>query len=138
MADGLSIAASIVAIIQLTEVTLDYLYSIKNAPKDREQCTMEVSNLYALFNMLKYRIEDKQDDQEWHAAVRSLAVQSGPFDQYKQALELLHSKLLAGGRLKTIGRDLVWNFTKTEVSKILERMERVKSVVQIALEMDHL
>jgi hypothetical protein len=33
---------------------------------------------------------------------------------------------------------VLWKFNKAEIENILERMERLKSLVGIALEMDHL
>jgi len=35
-------------------------------------------------------------------------------------------------------RGALWKFRKEEVAKLLARMERLKSLVNIALEMDHL
>ncbi len=37
-----------------------------------------------------------------------------------------------------VKRRLLWKFSKEEVAGILARMERLKSLVSIALEMDHL
>ncbi|KAF2180789.1 hypothetical protein K469DRAFT_591668, partial [Zopfia rhizophila CBS 207.26] len=42
-----------------------------------------------------------------------------------------------GGRLKKAGEALLWKFKKEEVVSILDRMERLKSMVEIALQMDH-
>jgi len=41
------------------------------------------------------------------------------------------------GLQKAVGA-LVWKFSKDEVDDILSRIERLKSLTQIALEMDHL
>ena len=43
-----------------------------------------------------------------------------------------------GGRLKKAGEALVWMFKKKEIASILGRMERLKILVEIALQMDHL
>ncbi|KAH8708531.1 hypothetical protein GQ44DRAFT_815540 [Phaeosphaeriaceae sp. PMI808] len=52
----------------------------------------------------------------------------------KQALETLQAKITDGGRLK---KALTWKFKKEEVYAILARMERIKSLIEIALQMDH-
>jgi hypothetical protein len=43
-----------------------------------------------------------------------------------------------GSRLKKAGEVLVWKFKKEEIASILGRMERLKTLVEIALQMDHL
>ena len=70
----------------------------------------------------------------------SLAAANGPIDQYRSALEQLQSKLIstATSGLKKIGSALIWKFSKEEMNNILARIERLKSLTQIALEMDHL
>jgi hypothetical protein len=65
-------------------------------------------------------------------------VQDGPLDQYKHALEKLPLKVQSGKGLAKIGNALVWKFSKEEVASVVSRIERLKSLVQIALEMDHL
>lgn len=44
---------------------------------------------------------------------------------------------MSWGGLKDMGKALAWKFTK-EVTWILAGMENMKSLIQIALEMDHL
>jgi hypothetical protein len=43
-----------------------------------------------------------------------------------------------GGRLKKAGDMLMWKFKKEEVASILGRIERLKTLVEIALQRDHL
>jgi hypothetical protein len=40
--------------------------------------------------------------------------------------------------VRTIAKVLTWNFIKEDVANTLARMERLKSLVGIALQMDHL
>ena len=127
--DPLSITASVIAILQLTGEVIKYLSDVADAPKECQQCTIEASNLHNLLINLRYRLEQGQTGDPWFTAIRTLNVENGPLDQYKQALEQLRSKM------KT---RLVWRFSKAEVTGILARMDRLKTLVSIALEMDHL
>lgn len=136
--DPLSVTASIFAILHLSTKVLAYLNDVKDASKDRAQCQIEVSNLYSLLVNLRCRLEEGDASEPWYTAVRALAVANGPFDQFRQALEELQAKLIDGGRLKKAGEALMWKFKKEEVASILARMERLKGVVGVALEMDHL
>jgi hypothetical protein len=136
--DGLSEAASIIAILQLTCAVIGYLHDIKDAPKECQQCTIEASNIQNLLTNLRYRVEQGQAGDPWFTAVRALNIQNGPLDQYKQALEQLRSRVETQGGVQKVKRRLLWKFSKEEVARILARMERLKSLVNIALEMDHL
>jgi hypothetical protein len=137
--DPLSVTASIISILQLSAKVLAYLNDVKDASKDRAQCAIEASNLHSILLNLRFRLEDGGSNQPWYTAVRSLAVENGPLDQFKQALETLQIGIGGGvGRLKKAGEALRWKFKKEEVIDILARMERLKLLVEIALQMDHL
>jgi hypothetical protein len=135
--DPLSATASIIAILQLSAKVLSYLNDVKDAPKERAQCAIEASNLHNLLLNLRFRLEEGGSE-PWNTAVRALSVEKGPLDQFKQALEMLQTKMTEGGRLKKAGEALVWKFKKEEITSILGRMERLKTLIGIALEMDHL
>ncbi len=136
--DLVSFAASIIAILQLSSTVIGYLNDVKDAPKDRARCATEASNLFNLLNNLRYRLEEVDTNQAWYTAIRALAIEDGPFDQYKLALEQLQPKVSSSSGISKIGNTLLWKFSKQEVNDILSRMERLKTLVQIALEMDHL
>jgi hypothetical protein len=135
--DPLSVIASVIAILQLANDVVKYLSEAKDAPEECQNCLIEVSNLLGPLITLRYRAEQAQSGDPSFEQLRRLNVQDGPLDQYKQALEVLRSKAdmtLGVHRLKT---RLVWKFSKDEVATILARVERVKTLVTIALEMDH-
>jgi hypothetical protein len=137
--DPLSVTASIVAILQLTNKVIGYLNDVKDASKERAQCAVETSNLYSLLTNLRFRLQDEDAGSPWFVAIRALAVQNGPFDQFKEALELLQDRLTSGkGHLAHFTEPLVWKFKKHEVERILQSVDRLKTLVGIALQMDHL
>jgi hypothetical protein len=133
--DPLSATASVIAILQLSAKVLAYLNDVKDASKGHAQCAIEVSNIHNLLTHLRFRLEDGHAHQLWYNAVRALAVKNGPLDQFKQALETLQAKMTDGGQLKNT---LIWRFKKEEVDAILAQIERLKTLTEIALEMDHL
>jgi hypothetical protein len=136
--DGLSNVASIIAVLQLTGSVIGYLNDVKDAPKECQQCTIEASNIQNLLINLRYRLEQGQAGDPWFTAVRALNIENGPLDQYKQALEQLRSRVEIQDGVQKVKRRLLWKFSKEEVASILARMERLNSLVNIALEMDHL
>ena len=139
--DPLSVTASIIAILQVTGTLVNYANDVKDAPKDRARFAMEASSLSSLLLNLRYQIEDEQcekSNEAWTREVTLLGVPDGPLDQYRHALEKLKLKIVSGKGLVKIGDALWWSFTKEEVAGILLRIERLKSLIQIALQMDHL
>jgi hypothetical protein len=136
--DGLSTAASIVAVLQLTGAVIGYLNDVKDAPKECQQCMTEASNLENLLKSLLCRLVQGQAGDPWFTAVGDLDIKNGPLDQYKQTLEQLRSKVEVQDGVQKVKRRLLWKFSKEEVKSILARIERLKSIVIIALEMDHL
>jgi hypothetical protein len=138
--DPLSITASIIAIVQLTSVIIGCLSDVKDASKERARCAIEISNVSNLLVTLLYRLDDASSNDGWHIEVQALAAANGPIDQYRSTLEQLQSKLTstASNGLKKISSALTWKFSKEEVTNMLARIERLKSLTQIALEMDHL
>jgi hypothetical protein len=135
--DAFSVATSIVAILQLTAKVINYLNDVKDASKDCARFAIEAANLYNLLVELKYRLVEECND-AWYRSVQALGVENGPLDQYKHALMKLQTKISSDSGLKKIGNALLWTFNKEEVNGLMLRVERLKSLIQIALEMDHL
>ncbi|KFX95786.1 hypothetical protein V490_03675 [Pseudogymnoascus sp. VKM F-3557] len=139
--DPLSITAGIIAIVEFTATLVKYASDIKDAPKDRARFAMEASSLSSLLLNLRYQIEDeecKKSSKAWYKEVALLGVPGGPLDQYRIALETLQLKIVTGKGVVKISNALWWKFSKEEVASILLRIERLKSLIQIALQMDHL
>ena len=136
--DPVSLTASISAILELSIKVLGYLNDVKDASKDCAKCAAEAANLYGLLTNLRFRLEEGDSSTPWYTAVRVLATENGPLDQFKQALEQLQKKITGRGKIGKTGNALVWKFKKEEIASILGRMERLKTLVGVALEMDHL
>ena len=134
--DPLSITASVIAILQLTNSVVGYLNEVKDAPRECQECTVEASSLQSLLTNLRYRLEQSHAGDPWYTAVRALNIENGPLDQYKKTLEQLRTRVDVKDEVKKLKRRLVWKFSKAEVAGILGRMERLKSLVIIALEND--
>lgn len=58
--------------------------------------------------------------------------------QYKLALEALLKKVEPVTGMQKVVKVLTWTHVKAEVEAVLHRIERLKSLIDIALQMDHL
>jgi hypothetical protein len=135
--DPLSVTASIIAILQLTVKVSEGLGDAKDASTDRVQFETSIQNLSNLLVGLLARIDESSDD-PWHARARELGAKGGLIYQYRVALGLLKDKISTGHGIVKLRKILLWKYIKDDAERILSGIERLKSVVQIALEMDHL
>lgn len=136
--DPVSLTASLVAISQLTVFIVDYLGKVRDAPKERSQMAIEASNLYHLLTTLRYRFEAGEFDHLWCQAINLLAARDGPLDQYQQVLKRIKKKVEFTDGIRGMITSLLWPFSKKEVTELLFTIERMKTLIQVALEMDHL
>jgi hypothetical protein len=134
--DPLSIAVSVLTLLQLTEKVIKYARQTKDLPRERTRVLQEASGLFGLLVTLKSLVDDCDPQDPWLQATSRLATSDGPLDQYRSALEKLIDKIMPGDGLRKIGQALVWKFTKEDISDLLSQIERVKSLIDIALGMD--
>ena len=130
--------ASIIAILQLTSTLSGYINDVRKTTKEQEQVAVEASNLFSLLTSLRFRVKRARSDDPWFNQVKLLAVENGPLDQFKVILEKLVERISLSSTRKRdqIKSALTWTFTKSEVDTALERMERLKSLIQCALTQD--
>ncbi|PSN61088.1 hypothetical protein BS50DRAFT_652779 [Corynespora cassiicola Philippines] len=134
--DPLSVTASIIAVGQATVKIVECLKDAKDASTDRSQFTTELSNLSNLLATLLFRV-DENSNEPWHAEVRELGGKDGLIYQYRVALEQLKDKISGEHGIRKMAKALLWKYIKEDAKDILSRIERLKSLVQIALQMDH-
>jgi len=136
--DGLSATASLIAVLQLTAKVIEYINDMKDAPRHCQLCAIEASNLQNLLINLRFRLEQRQEKDAWFTALRGLDINGGPLDQYKEAVKTLVAKVEIDGTRQEIKKRLSWTFSKGDVEDLMGRIERLKLLISIALEMDHL
>ena len=129
---AVGLAASIVQLIDATTKVIKYLNDVKDAPKDRWTLAREATSLLALLTNLRYGLEEPKSTNPLFN-VRSLGVEGGAFDQFKEAMEELARKLKPEAGIKKFGKALIWTLDKNEISNILSKIERLKTLVSLAL-----
>ncbi|KAI3316926.1 hypothetical protein HD806DRAFT_527486 [Xylariaceae sp. AK1471] len=136
--EPLSATASIIAVLQLTGVVVNYLNTVKNASKDQKRCAIEASNLFALLTKLKYLLEEATPTDHLYATAREIITENGILDQYKAALERLVAKVVPKDGARKVAAPFLWPLDKKEIDEIFETIERLKSQILIILEIGHL
>lgn len=125
-------------VVDPTATVISFLNGIKDASKERARYAIEELNVLNLLTNLRYRLEDATPGDPWFTVVRTLGTENGPLDQFRITLEQLISKLTPVDGFKKIGKAIVWKLDKAEVNDIKLKIKHFKSLIQIALELDHL
>ena len=138
MADPLSITAGIIAVLQLSTKVVQYLNDVKDAPAERQRVLIEVITISGFLHTLNDLVKNMQPDDIAASALRSLNVPDGPLEQIRSALERLVSKLKPARGLKKVSKTLTWTLDKADVTNILNRIERQKALLLLAMQNDHM
>jgi hypothetical protein len=139
MAEALGIAASIIAVLELTGKLADYCVSVRNASSDIREFAVEIQALRPSLTQLKFRVEDvvtasaSSDISTSH----HIATLSIPLEQLQTALQSVADKLGinqdGSTKARNLKQSLKWPFQRSQVLELLEKIERFKSLVNLAL-----
>lgn len=139
MAETLGVVSSIIAIADLSYKLLHYFKAVHDSGKEIQEYNREAPHFAELLTSLAAHVAQSsgQNGDSWFESVRTL--QRGPMQQYQTALEEFKEKVEPGtGLREKLTQRIAWKFVKDDVKEILERMQRLKSLIIIALQEDHL
>ena len=125
--------ASITAVLQLTTALTSYLNNVKKATAEQAKVAVEASNLSGLLFSLRFWVEKAQSADPWFQQVQKLGLKDGPLDQLKDTLAMMVERISSSRKRDQIASMLVWKFKKSEVDEALQRIERLKSLINCAL-----
>ena len=135
MADPLSIAASVTALLQLTQSVGQHLSAARTASTERSSLRNEVIYLTGLLVSLKDCVTRGTI---WSAILSSLVGPKGPLGLLHEALQQLATKLNAGKGKASATETFKWIIRKDEVEAILKRIERQKMLILLVMENIHI
>jgi hypothetical protein len=137
--DGLSGAASVIAVIdisaKITSICYQYSIAVKEAKDDIERVQKRVSDITHILEKLK-QLLDSQDKARLSSTHRLL----DSLSQCLRELEDVKAKLDPGKTRKTMSRfgfrALKWPFTSKQVDKIVSTLEGYRQTFILALQVD--
>ena len=135
---AVGLAVNIVQIIDSVVKIVGYINDVKDAPKDRARLAQESVSLLAFLTDFRIKVEDSSTDDPWFASVRSLGGPDGPLERFRDDMDELARKLKPQSGLRKFGRSLVWTLDKTDINNIILRIERLKVLVGLSRQEDHL
>jgi hypothetical protein len=134
MAEAAGLAASIVAILQLSATVTSYIRDAKGATKERDDLAAEITSVKDILADL----QKKSKADEWRDTMKCLGTPGGPLDQFMSALKLLEGKLKPViGKGAKFAKSMMWPFARTQIKEVFGAMERLKLLFVLALQNKH-
>ncbi|KAJ7577684.1 hypothetical protein C8J56DRAFT_1113091 [Mycena floridula] len=134
--DAIGFASSIIALAEAASTIYKYVKDVKDGSRDRAELQSSIAALPGLLTGLKAQFDSLTPNDAWSTEMRKLA---GPFDQLRKILQRIKKKFdLAASRTGRVIQTLKWPLDKTEVTDLLQQIERVKTLVMLAIQNDHL
>ncbi|KAF6222560.1 hypothetical protein HO133_000605 [Letharia lupina] len=141
MADPLSVSASISGLITLADIvfrrTYKYVKAVKKAPKEISALSAEIGALYGILSNLQL-VSRQLEDETFESTTRVHHIHScyQTLEHVKSILDRDDTSSLGGQRLETLKRKLRWPFTSSEVKDLITEIERHKTTLGLALNVD--
>jgi hypothetical protein len=137
--DGLSAAASITAIIDISakvaSLCFQYSVAVKDAKKDIERLGRTVTNVKNVLEEVKQLLD--RDDKTRLLTTHKL---SDSLKECSQQLQAMKTQLKLGKIQKAMGRiglrALTWPFTSKQIEKNITSLEQYQQTFSLALQID--
>ncbi|KAF4997410.1 hypothetical protein FDECE_12088 [Fusarium decemcellulare] len=141
--DGLSAAASIIAVIQLTAEATKYIIAASGAQKDRRRLREEIQACESALLQIYDCANDDEDNlnggddngvTRWKKKIEALEGSNAPLYRLAKTLDTVKTKLEPRqSRLSKTTATLKWPFEEKEVTQLVEAIQRERSLLHFAL-----
>ncbi|KAJ5135376.1 uncharacterized protein N7515_004654 [Penicillium bovifimosum] len=138
--DGISNAASLVALLQLAGAVINYLNTVIDAPAQKRKLLAALIQARGLLSTL-VELTNEVQDEDWSHTIQSLSARNGPLPTFQELLERMARKLSithSGARTKTVLDQLRWPFDQTSFQEMITSLEKLKSHFLLAMANDHI
>lgn len=130
MADPLSIAASIVAVVQVSSAVIKSLGELKETTNELRRLQTEIDSLQNVLVPTLQRLREGGEE----TATKELLKAHGLLDEICLFLEQLKNKIAPVTGLNKARRAVTYKFQQAEVKSILGTIERLKSLFSLTLQ----
>ena len=141
MADPLSISASISGLVTLADIifrrTYKYVKAVKGAPKEISALSTEIGALYGVLSNL-YLVSRQLEHEQADSTTRIHHIHScyQTLEHIRSILDRDNTSSLPGEPLESLKRNLKWPFRSSEVKDVIAEIERHKTTLGLALNVD--
>ncbi|KAI1084890.1 ankyrin repeat-containing domain protein [Whalleya microplaca] len=139
MADPLSMAASLIAIVQISggiiSLCYDYRRSVQGAKKDVATLQRELQSLRDVIEQLLKLLD--ADNEFYLPLLRKINASNDSFKEYEEDFRRLEDRLRSPiSKWRQLGHQLLWPLRERELSKDLESIHRMKGIIEFSLVAD--
>lgn len=139
----IGLAASIIAVIQLTGTVTSFSYGyisgVKRAPKDLGELLNELGSLSKVLVELQNLVDKPQGPgQPQLTTLQTLNSKDGPLEGIAAELKVLLAKLKPRKGFRKAIQNLKWPLKETETMQHIARIERHKNLFVFALTADQM
>ena len=141
MTDPLSVSASISGLVTLADIvfrrTYKYVKAVKKSSKDITALSTEIGALYGILSSLQL-VSRQLEDEIFESTTRVHHIHScyQTLEEVKLILDKDDTSSLHDQRLETVKRKLRWPFTSSEVKNLIAEIERHKTTLGLASNVD--
>jgi hypothetical protein len=119
------------SLVELTGKIIQFLIAVRGASREIKECQREVPALLALLVELEDRYPETDSSR---TPVHRIGLDKHDFAEYATILGRIQSKI----QNDSIAARLKWKFNKEDIESLLEKTQRLKSSVSIALQLQSL
>ncbi|KAI1399828.1 ankyrin repeat-containing domain protein [Hypoxylon fuscum] len=140
MADPLSIAASLIAVVQISggiiSLCYDYRRSVQDAKKEVATLQREVQSLRDVIEQL-LKLLETDDNHYYLPLLKKLIASNDSFQEYEDQFKKLEDRLRSPiSKWRQLGNQLMWPLKERDLMKDLGTIHRMKSILEIGLATD--
>ncbi|KAJ7582111.1 hypothetical protein C8J56DRAFT_832326 [Mycena floridula] len=137
----MDVAASIIALMQGAQALFNYVVDVREGFHARAELLESLGPLPSLLNTLVVKVQPPCQNTELVSTANLLCSPEGPFTQLQALMDRLHTKLgrssaSSTSRTQKVLQALKWSIDKGEVAELMQKIERVKSLITLALQND--
>ena len=139
MAEGLGVASSIIAIIQISDSVISlyrlFIGKVRGADKEIFQMINTITALKGILEFLQSFVND--DETKFRLPLlHSLSHPDGPLEMCRTALADIESRLRPKRDRAGVLKAITWPWKWKEIEPVLERIEKQKTLMLLALQGD--
>ncbi|KAJ7576469.1 ankyrin repeat-containing domain protein [Mycena floridula] len=126
--EAVGFGGTVFALAEVASAVFQYVKNIKEGPSNRADLQRSLAGLPGLLASLNAQFDS--------SGVPMMP--DGPFDQLLKILRKVESKLHPGAtHMEKVIQMLKWKLDKAEVTELMEKVERVKTFIMLAIQNDH-
>ncbi|KFZ17274.1 hypothetical protein V501_01833 [Pseudogymnoascus sp. VKM F-4519 (FW-2642)] len=143
MADPLSVAASLIAIAQVSgsiiSLCYDYRRGFQGAQKEVLQIFRETQSLRNVIEQLIHLVDDNNDagSEVNLPSLKNMSANDGPISEFQSDLQKLEDRLRKPvTKWQRLGEQLLWPLRERDVKEALGSIHRMKGIIEFGLVAD--